>query len=63
MHECGAAESAKTSKGEAVAALKASIDYCDSVYDGLTNATAAEPIKLFNGMRSRLKHAVLHHHS
>jgi hypothetical protein len=30
-----------------LAALKASSDYCDSVYDALTDTTAAQTVKLF----------------
>jgi uncharacterized damage-inducible protein DinB len=37
----------KTSKTDLLAALKASSDYCDSVYDALTDATAAQTVKLF----------------
>jgi uncharacterized damage-inducible protein DinB len=50
----GTAESGKTTKADLVVALKESIDYCDSVYDGLTDATATEQIRMFGGMRSRL---------
>jgi uncharacterized damage-inducible protein DinB len=60
---CGAAkgeqkrsdtEMTKSSKADVVAALKASNDYCDSAYDGLTDASATEQIRMFGGMRSRL---------
>jgi uncharacterized damage-inducible protein DinB len=51
---CGAAkgedkkiDGTKTSKADAVAALKASFDYCDSAYDALTDATGLEPAKMF----------------
>ena len=51
---CGAAkgedkkiDGTKTSKADAVAALKASIDYCDPLYDALTDATGAESAKMF----------------
>ncbi len=50
----GDAEMTKSSKADAVAALKASFDYCDSAYDGLTDASATEQIRMFGGMRSRL---------
>ncbi len=50
----GDAEKTKSTKAEAVAALKASIDYCDSAYEGLTDASAAEQITMFGGKRSRL---------
>jgi uncharacterized damage-inducible protein DinB len=51
---CGAAkgedkkiDGTKTSKADAVAALKASVDYCDPLYDALTDANAVEPAKMF----------------
>ncbi len=44
----------KTTKADVVTALKASFDYCDGAYDGLTDATATEQIRMFGGMRSRL---------
>jgi DinB family protein len=50
----GNAEMTAMTKGDAVAALKASNDYCDSVYDPLTDASATEQIRMFGGMRSRL---------
>jgi uncharacterized damage-inducible protein DinB len=50
----GDAEMTKSSKADAVAALKASLEYCDGAYDGLTDASATEQIKMFGGMRSRL---------
>ena len=50
----GDAEMTKTSKADLVAALKASIDYCDGAYDSLTDASAIEQIRMFGGMRSRL---------
>lgn len=50
----GDAEMTKSSKADAVAALKASFDYCDGAYDGLTDPSATEQIKMFGGMRSRL---------
>jgi uncharacterized damage-inducible protein DinB len=50
----GDAEMTKSTKADAVAALKASLDYCDSAYDGLTEASAAEQINMFGGKRSRL---------
>jgi hypothetical protein len=37
----------KISKADLLAALKASSDYCDSVYDALTDATDAQTVKLF----------------
>jgi uncharacterized damage-inducible protein DinB len=50
----GSAEMTAMTKADAVAALKASNDYCDSAYDGLTDASATEQIKMFGGTRSRL---------
>jgi uncharacterized damage-inducible protein DinB len=51
---CGAAkgedkkiDGTKTSKADAVAALKASIDYCDPIYDALTDANGVETAKMF----------------
>ena len=37
----------KKTKAELVAALKASFDYCDAVYNGLTDADAATKVKMF----------------
>jgi uncharacterized damage-inducible protein DinB len=37
----------KTSKADLVAALKASSDYCDAVYDSLTDAALSQPVKMF----------------
>jgi len=50
----GEAERTKTSKADVVAALKESFDYCDTAYDGLTDASGAQMIKMFGGERSRL---------
>jgi hypothetical protein len=50
----GTAEMTAMTKSDAVAALKASNDYCDSAYDPLTDASATEQIRMFGGMRSRL---------
>jgi hypothetical protein len=51
---CGAAkgedkkiDGAKTSKADAIAALKASIDYCDPIYDALTDANGLDAAKMF----------------
>ena len=43
-----------SAKADLVAALKASVDFCDSAYDSLTDASATEQIRMFGGMRSRL---------
>lgn len=50
----GNAESTWSTKADLVAALKASFDFCDSAYNGLTDASATEQIRMFGGMRSRL---------
>jgi uncharacterized damage-inducible protein DinB len=50
----GNAESTKSTKADAIAALKESFDFCDSAYSSLTDATAVQQIKMFGGMRSRL---------
>jgi uncharacterized damage-inducible protein DinB len=52
------AETTKTSKADLVAALKASFDYCDGVYDALTDADATAMVTLF-GPRKATKLAVL----
>ena len=57
-HKMGDAEKTKTSKADLVAALKASFDYCDGAYDGMTDADAAKMVTLF-GPRKETKLAVL----
>ena len=52
------AEKSKTTKADLVAALKASFDYCDGVYDSLTDADATTMVTLF-GPRKATKLAVL----
>jgi uncharacterized damage-inducible protein DinB len=47
----------KASKADLVAALKASFDYCDGVYDSMTDADAATKVKMFG--REQTKLAVL----
>jgi len=37
----------KTSKADLAAALKASFDYCDGVYDSMTDTDAATKVKMF----------------
>ena len=44
----------KTSKADLVAALKASFDYCDPVYDSMTDASGAQAVKLFGNDRTKL---------
>jgi uncharacterized damage-inducible protein DinB len=40
-------EKTKTSKADLVEALKEAFAYCDKAYDGMTDATAVETVKLF----------------
>jgi len=40
-------DDSKTGKSDAVALLKASIDYCDPIYDSLTDANGLEMGKMF----------------
>jgi uncharacterized damage-inducible protein DinB len=40
-------EQTKTSKAELIAALKDAFAYCDKAYDGMTDASAAQTVKLF----------------
>jgi uncharacterized damage-inducible protein DinB len=47
-------ETDKTTKADLVAALKESNDYCDSAYDGLTDAALNQQIDYYGRMRSRL---------
>jgi hypothetical protein len=47
-------DGSKTSKADAVALLKASIDYCDPIYDALTDANGMEMGKMFGRDRTRL---------
>ncbi len=47
-------EKAKTTKAELTAALKEAFAYCDKAYDSLTDAEAAQTVKLFNGERPKL---------
>ena len=44
----------KTSKAELSAALKASFDYCDPVYDSMTDAAGAQMVKMFGHDRTKL---------
>jgi uncharacterized damage-inducible protein DinB len=45
--------STKKTKADLVAALKSSLDYCDSAYESLTDANALEVIKAGRGQRTR----------
>ncbi|HEV2964533.1 MAG TPA: DinB family protein [Candidatus Angelobacter sp.] len=47
-------EETKTSRADLIAALKDSFAYCDKVYDGMTDASALQLVKLFGGDRPRL---------
>jgi len=42
-------EKTKTSKADLIAALKGAFAYCDKAYDGMTEASGAEMVKLFKG--------------
>lgn len=42
-------EKSKTAKADLVAALKDAFAYCDRAYDGMTDASAAQTVKLFGG--------------
>src|SRR5581483_2191128 len=42
-----------TSKADAEAALKEAFEYCDPVYNGLTEAAATEMVKMFGRDRSK----------
>jgi len=47
-------EKTAKAKGEIVAALKEAFDYCDSAYAKLTDAKAAETVKMFGMTATRL---------
>ncbi len=44
----------KTSKADLVAALKESFDYCDGVYDSMTDSAGAEKMKMFGRELTKL---------
>jgi DinB superfamily len=44
----------KTSKADLVAALKASFDYCDTVYDSMTDTAGAAKVKMFGREMTKL---------
>ena len=48
-------EKAKTSKADLIAALQDSFAYCDTVFDGLTDATAVQMIQVGQSRRTRLR--------
>ncbi len=47
-------EQTKTSKADLIAALKDAFVYCDKTYDGMTDASAAQMVKLFGGDTPKL---------
>ncbi len=47
-------EQTKTSKADLIAALKDAFAYCDKAYDGMTDASAAQMVKLFGGDTPKL---------
>ena len=47
-------EQTKSSKADLVAALSSAFAYCDKAYDGMTDATAVQTIKLFGNDAPRL---------
>jgi len=47
-------EHTKTSKADLIAALNAAFGYCDKAYNGMTDATAVQIIKLFGNDAPRL---------
>ena len=47
-------EKTKTTKAELVAALKESFAYCNKAYEGLTDVTAAEMVKVFGADMPKL---------
>ncbi len=42
-------EQTKTSKADLIASLKDAFAYCDKAYDGMTDASATQTVKLFGG--------------
>jgi len=47
-------EQTKTSKADLIAALKDAFAYCDKAYDGMTDASATQMVKLFGNDAPRL---------
>ena len=47
-------EQTKTSKADLIAALKDAFAYCDKAYDGMTDASATQTVKLFGGDTPKL---------
>jgi uncharacterized damage-inducible protein DinB len=47
-------EQTKTSKADLIAGLKDAFAYCDKAYDGMTDSSAAQMVKLFGGDTPKL---------
>ena len=47
-------EQTKTSKADLIAALREAFAYCDKAYDGMTDASATQVVKLFGNDRPKL---------
>ncbi len=47
-------EQTKTSKADLIAALKGAFSYCDKAYVGMTDASGAQPVKLFGSDTPKL---------
>lgn len=47
-------EKTKTSKADLIAALKTAFAYCDKAYDGMTDATGSQMVKLFGNDAPKL---------
>jgi len=47
-------EETKTSKADLISALKAAFAYCDKAYDGMTDVSAIQTVKLFGGDTPKL---------
>jgi len=47
-------EQTKTTKADLIAALKDAFAYCDKAYDGMTDAAATQPVKLFGNDAPKL---------
>jgi uncharacterized damage-inducible protein DinB len=61
-------EMTKTAKADLISALKEAFAYCDRAYDGMTDATATQMVKLFGGDTPKLSvlnvnnvHSALHY--
>ncbi len=47
-------EQSKTSKAELIEALKGAFAYCDKAYEGMTDASATQTVKMFGGETPKL---------